>query len=130
MPGIRSRRQPTAKRATTEADGPSLSTLVGDYGQYQRGPTATQPSVCQPEGLELRSSFYSWVIMSGISPTLAYAMGIPSIMIGSILLVGAIIALTIDHEDEPRTGVAPRNVTPRKKKTPVRVMPGFLRPWR
>ena len=30
--------------------------------------------------------------MSGISPTLAYVMGIPLIMIGSILLVGAIIA--------------------------------------
>jgi hypothetical protein len=68
--------------------------------------------------------------MSGISQTLAYAIGIPSIMMGSILLVGAIIALTIDQEDAPRTDIAPRNVTPRKKKTPVRVMPGFLRPWR
>jgi hypothetical protein len=75
--------------------------------------------------LELRSAFHSSVIMSGISPTLAYLIGVPSIMIGSILLVGAIIELTIDHEGERRTGVAPR-----KKNSPVRVMPGFLRPWR
>ena len=70
------------------------------------------------------------VLMSGVSPTLAYLMGIPSIMIGSIFLVEAIIALTIDYKEERRTDVAPRNVAPRKKNSPVRVMPGFLRPWR
>ena len=64
--------------------------------------------------------------MSGISPTLSCTyQRFFSIMIGSILLVGAIIELTIDHEGERRTGVAPR-----KKNSPVRVMPGFLRPWR
>ena len=52
--------------------------------------------------LELRSALLSSVIMSGISATLTYLIAVPSIMIGSILLVWAIIELTIGHEDTPR----------------------------
>ena len=72
-----------------------------------------------------RSAFQSSVMMSGISPTVAYLIGVPSIMIGSILFVGAIISLTIGREDE-----TPPAKAPRKKNSSVRVMPGFLRPWR
>jgi hypothetical protein len=64
-------------------------------------------------------------MMSGIPPTVAYLIGVPSIMLGSILFVGGIIGLIIGHDDESRTGKA----APRKKSS-VRVMPGFRRPWR
>jgi hypothetical protein len=64
-------------------------------------------------------------MMSGIAPTAAYLIGIPSIMLGSILFVGGILGLIIGHNDESRTGKA----APRKKSS-VRVMPGFRRPWR
>jgi hypothetical protein len=61
----------------------------------------------------------------GNTPTAAYLMGVPSIMLGSILFVGGILGLIIGHDDESRTGKA----APRKKSF-VRVMPGFRRPWR
>jgi hypothetical protein len=64
-------------------------------------------------------------MMSGIPPTVAYLIGIPSIMLGSILFVGGIIGLMRGHDDESRTGKAPR-----KKKSSASVMPGFRRPWR
>jgi hypothetical protein len=50
-------------------------------------------------------------MMSGIPPTIAYLIGVPSIMLGSILFVGGIIGLIIGHDDESRTGKA----APRKK---------------
>jgi len=62
--------------------------------------------------------------MSGISLTAAYLIGVPSIMLGSILFVGGIIGVIIGN-DESRTGKAAP-----KKKSSVRVMPGFRRPWR
>jgi hypothetical protein len=46
-------------------------------------------------------------------------------MLGSILFVGGILGLIIGHDNESRTGKA----APRKKSF-VRVMPGFRRPWR
>jgi hypothetical protein len=70
---------------------------------------------------DVSSSF----MMSGIPPTAAYLIGVPSIMLGSILFVGGILGLIIGHDDESRTGKA----APRKKSS-VRVMPGFRRPWR
>ena len=70
---------------------------------------------------DVSSSF----MMSGIPPTAAYLIGVPSIMLGSILFVGGILGLIIGHDDESRTGKAvPRN------KSSVRVMPGFRRSWR
>jgi len=62
--------------------------------------------------------------MSGIPLTTAYLIGVPSIMLGSILFVGGIIGVIIGN-DESRTGKAAP-----KKKSSVRVMPGFRRPWR
>ena len=70
---------------------------------------------------DVSSSF----MMSGIPPTAAYLIGVPSIMLGSILFVGGILGLIIGHDDESRTGKA----APRKKSS-VPVMPGFRRPWR
>ena len=69
---------------------------------------------------DVSSSF----IMSGIPLTAAYLIGVPSIMLGSILFVGGIIGVIIGN-DESRTGKAAP-----KKKSSVRVMPGFRRPWR
>jgi hypothetical protein len=62
--------------------------------------------------------------MSGLPLAAAYLIGVPSIMLGSILFVGGIIGLIIGL-DESRTGKA----SPRKNSS-VRVMPGFRRPWR
>jgi len=63
--------------------------------------------------------------MSGIPLTAAYLIGVPSIMLGSILFVGGIIGLIIGPDDESRIGKA----APRKKSS-IGVMPGFRRPWR
>jgi hypothetical protein len=41
------------------------------------------------------------------SPTVAYAIGVPAIMLGSVLLVGAILALIErgpGHHDDPARG--------------------------
>ena len=71
------------------------------------------------------SAFQSSIMMSGILPIIAYLIGVPAIMIGSILFVGAIIGLTIGRADE-----TPPAKAPQKKNSSVQVMPGFLRPWR
>ena len=64
-------------------------------------------------------------MMSGIPATAAYLIGVPSMMLGSILFVGGILGLIIGHDGESRADEA----APRKKSS-VRVMPGFRRPWR
>jgi hypothetical protein len=47
--------------------------------------------------------------MSEISTTAAYLIGVPSIVLGSILFVGGIIGLIIGPDDESRIGkAAPR----------------------
>ena len=43
-------------------------------------------------------------MMSGIPTTAAYLIGVPSMMLGSILFVGGILGLIIGHDDESRTG--------------------------
>jgi hypothetical protein len=43
-------------------------------------------------------------MMSGIPPTAAYLIGVPSIVLGSILFVGGILGLIIGHDEESRTG--------------------------
>jgi hypothetical protein len=62
--------------------------------------------------------------MSGIPLTAAYLIGVPSIMLGSILLVGGIIGLIIGNDESRPSKAALR------KKSSVRVMLGFRRPWR
>jgi len=64
-------------------------------------------------------------VMSGITPSVAYLIGVPAIMLGSILLVGALIGLITGRDDESQPSKAPR-----KKKSSLRVMPGFRRLWR
>jgi hypothetical protein len=81
-------------------------------------------SFCEKESGTQQHASGSFM-MSGIPPTVAYLIGVPSIMLGSILFVGGIIGLIIGHDDDSRTGKA----APRKKSS-VRVMPGFRRPWR
>ena len=63
--------------------------------------------------------------MSGITPSVAYFIGVPAIMLGSILVVGAIIGLITGRDEESQTDRAPQ-----KKKSSARLMPGFRRPWR
>ncbi len=46
--------------------------------------------------------------MSGITPAVAYLIGVPAIMLGSILFVGAIIGLITGRDEESHTGKAPR----------------------
>ena len=46
--------------------------------------------------------------MSGITPSVAYFIGVPAIMLGSILVVGAIIGLITGRDDESEHGKAPR----------------------
>jgi len=70
---------------------------------------------------DVSSSF----MMSGIPPTAAYLIGVSSIMLGSILFVGGLLGLIIGYDDEIGTGKAAL-----RKKSSVRVMPGFRRPWR
>jgi hypothetical protein len=43
---------------------------------------------------DVSSSF----MMSGIPPTAAYLIGVPSIVLGSILFVGGIVGLIIGHD--------------------------------
>jgi hypothetical protein len=62
--------------------------------------------------------------MSGITSSVAYLIGVPAIMLGSILFVGGVIGLITGRDDESERGQASR-----KKSRPY-VMPGFLRPWR
>ena len=61
---------------------------------------------------EVRNSgtgaFQSSIMMSGISPIVAYLIGVPAIMIRSILFVGAIIGLTIGRADETPPAKAPQ----------------------
>ena len=62
--------------------------------------------------------------MSGLTSFVAYFIGVPVIMLGSILFVGGVIGLITGRDDESEHGKAPR------KKNRTHVMPGFLRPWR
>jgi hypothetical protein len=48
----------------------------------------------------------SFLAISDLSPIVAYLIGIPAIMLGSVLLVGAILALLAPrgHSDDPAGG--------------------------
>jgi hypothetical protein len=46
--------------------------------------------------------------MSGITPSVAYFIGVPAIMLGSILVVGAIIGLITGRDEESQTDRAPQ----------------------
>ena len=62
--------------------------------------------------------------MSGLTTSVAYFIGVPAIVLGSILFVGGVIGLITGRYDESEHGKAPR------KKSRPHVMPGFLRSWR